>query len=55
MSALMTELVNLAGGLRAGDYVQFWIEGSEIGQAEVGAWDYTDGAANAAKLSISWE
>ena len=55
MSALMTELVNLAGGLRAGDYVQFWIEGSETGQAEVGAWDYTDGAANAAKLSISWE
>ncbi len=53
ISELFSALVSSRGGLRAGAYVRVWIRGEpDTGRAEVGVWDLSFGAANAAELTL---
>ncbi|QQR91211.1 MAG: hypothetical protein IPJ88_05625 [Myxococcales bacterium] len=56
LSVLIQALVDKYGGLALNAYVQLWIRGgnSLSEQAQVGVWDYAQGSATAAELTIEW-
>ena len=55
LSAIIQEIVDAEGGLAAGSYLQFWVQGQDPGHdSEAGVEDLSTGGGHPTNLTVTW-